>query len=162
MSYDLAHLYQAQDQTARWRAERENASARLELAQRNERAALLISQHEPVASLGLDREHLRFVLGYLQHGDMNRLGRDLATLVGSESETRLSTAERKRAEVEADLQRMIERHGLTLSELALAREDCDALRALLDGARNWVQDPELRTRIDAICPPKPRPLEDQP
>lgn len=69
---DLQKLFNAQDITARWRAESEGASARLEIAQIKERAAYLISQHEPVASLGLDREALRAALSYLWHGDAQR------------------------------------------------------------------------------------------
>lgn len=122
---DLHHLFSCQDQTARWRAEAENAGARLELAQRNERAAFLISQCEPVASLGMDREHLRAMLSFLRHGDLKHLGRDLAALV----DTRQTTS----------------------------RSD---LLALLDEARNWVQDHELRDRINAVCPPKQRGPED--
>lgn len=67
----------AQAETRHRRAELENASARLELAQRNERAAMLISQHEPLASLGLDRAKLKSVFAFLQHGDLCRLMRDL-------------------------------------------------------------------------------------
>ena len=49
--FDLVHLYNAEDRTRRWRAESENAAARLELAKRDENAARLLSQHEPVHSL---------------------------------------------------------------------------------------------------------------
>ncbi len=65
-----------QEVTRRWKAECENAAARREIAQRNERAAMLISQHEPVASLGLDRERLRLALRFLVHGDAARLERE--------------------------------------------------------------------------------------
>ena len=77
---DLAHLFHAQDRTKRWRAEWENASARMELAQHEERIAHLLSQHEPVASLGLDRERLGLALAYIQHGDIARLNRDFYEL----------------------------------------------------------------------------------
>ena len=77
---DLAALFHAEEKTRRWTAEWENASARMELAQHNERMARLISQHEPVASLGLDRERLRHVLGYIKHGDLARLDRDFLAL----------------------------------------------------------------------------------
>lgn len=75
--FDLVHLFNAEDRTRRWRAEHENAAARLELAQRDENAARLLSQHEPVASAGVDREKLRLLLAYLRHGDMKRLEREL-------------------------------------------------------------------------------------
>jgi len=77
---DLAALYHSHDITARWRAESENASARLDLAEYNERMAYLMSQHEPVASLGLDRERLRLALSYVKHGDKSRLDRDFLEL----------------------------------------------------------------------------------
>lgn len=49
------------DTAKRWKAERENADARLELARMRECCRLLISQHDPVASLGLDRAALAVV-----------------------------------------------------------------------------------------------------
>lgn len=77
---DLAALFHCQDVTKRWRAESENASARMELAQHNERMAYLLSQQEPVESLGLDRERLRLALSYVKHGDLDRLQRGLLEL----------------------------------------------------------------------------------
>jgi hypothetical protein len=65
---DLRSLYVAQDRVARWSAESENASARLELARMEERMAYLISQHEPVHSLQIDREVLRTLLTFVRHG----------------------------------------------------------------------------------------------
>jgi hypothetical protein len=45
-------------------------------------------------------------------------------------------------------------------QLALAQADANHLRvtlvSLLDRARNWVQDPELRAEITKHCPPTPR------
>lgn len=76
---DLGSLFSAQAEVRRWRAESENASARLELARVRESIAFLISQHEPVASSGVDREKLRHLLSFVQHHDVARLGRDLAT-----------------------------------------------------------------------------------
>ena len=70
---DLSDLFAAQEKTKRWRAEFENASARLELAQIAERAAYLISQHHPVADLDVNREHLRLILRYLRHGSLSRM-----------------------------------------------------------------------------------------
>lgn len=77
---DFGTLMFAQNNIERWKAERENATARLELAQMNERIAHLVSQHEPVASLGLDRERLRIALRFIQHGDLGRLSREFAAL----------------------------------------------------------------------------------
>ena len=77
---DFGNLMSAQKDIQRWKAERENSTARLELAQMNERIAHLISQHEPVASLNLDRERLRIALRFIQHGDLGRLSRDFAAL----------------------------------------------------------------------------------
>ena len=82
---DLMALYAANDKVARWRAESENASARLELAKISENCAHLLSQHEPVNSLGLDRERLRLALGFVNHGDTSRLMRDFEELRVSEA-----------------------------------------------------------------------------
>lgn len=77
---DLATLFAAQGDVKRWQAERENASARLDLARCNEACAYLISQHEPVASLGINREVLRVLLSYVRHADTKRLHRELDEL----------------------------------------------------------------------------------
>ena len=77
---DLGRLYAAQDRVRRWSAERENAEARLSLARADEARARLLSQHEPVASLGIDREVLRVLLAYTVHHDEKRLARELTTL----------------------------------------------------------------------------------
>lgn len=73
---DLIVLFQEQDRVKRWKAEVENANAQLQIARMNEHCTYLISQHEPVASLGLDRERLRLVLSYVRHGDLKRLDRE--------------------------------------------------------------------------------------
>ena len=73
---DLMRLFDAEEKSRRWHAECENASARRDLALIDERCARLISQHEPVALLGIDRERLRLVLNYLRHGDLARLDRE--------------------------------------------------------------------------------------
>lgn len=65
---DLAMAFAQQEQQRRWRAERENATARLELAQIRERLALVLSQHEPVASLNINRDDLRKVIDYVRTG----------------------------------------------------------------------------------------------
>lgn len=77
---DLAALYRAQAEVARWRAERENASARVALAETEEARAFLLSQHEPVASLGIDREVLRALLDFTRHNDARRLTREVSAL----------------------------------------------------------------------------------
>lgn len=79
---DLAVLHMKQVETVRCRAESENSNARLQLALVEERCAYLISQYEPVAALGLDRERLRLVLDYIRHGDLRRLDRELRKLLG--------------------------------------------------------------------------------
>ena len=76
---DLSRLFHNQDITRRWSAENDNASARLQLAQRDERMSYLISQHEPLAKMDLDREKLRLLFHYIKHGNMDRLERDLNT-----------------------------------------------------------------------------------
>lgn len=65
---DLTNAFAHRNEQRRWIAERENATARLELAQIRERLALVLSQHEPVASLGLDRDALRKVIDYVRTG----------------------------------------------------------------------------------------------
>lgn len=78
---DLITLFRKQEITARWRVELENASARLQLAQIEERIASLISQHEPVASLHIDRDKLRLLLDYLQHGNLSRLESEISKCI---------------------------------------------------------------------------------
>lgn len=77
---DLGTLFSAQEEKRRWRAERDNATARLELAITREACATLVSQHQPVASLGIDRDVLRVLLAYVRHGDDKRRDRELAEL----------------------------------------------------------------------------------
>lgn len=76
---DLQELFMTQEQVARWKAERENASARLELAQARSCCAYLLSQHDPVHSLGIDREALRILLHFISHHDKGRLAREIAS-----------------------------------------------------------------------------------
>lgn len=73
---DLERLFKEQDQVARWRAEVENATARLQIARMNEHCAYLMSQYDPVHSFGLDRDRLRLLLDYVRHGDLARLARE--------------------------------------------------------------------------------------
>ena len=78
---DLEALFAAQAEVRRWRAEVENASARRDLALMRQHMAHLLSQHEPVHSLGLDRERLRLALQFVQHGSEPRLMNDLKELL---------------------------------------------------------------------------------
>lgn len=64
----------------RWSAERENASARLELAKARQCCYLLLSQHNPLHSLRIDREQLRILLDFIWHCDPERLRRELGEL----------------------------------------------------------------------------------
>ena len=82
---DLSALFAEQEKVARWKAESENASARYELALMRKNCAHLLSQHEPVAALGLDRERLRLALRYVMHGDLGRMNRDFEELRVSEA-----------------------------------------------------------------------------
>lgn len=83
---DLQRIFSAQESKRRWRAERENASAHVELATVDEGCAALLSSHEPVASLGIDRKVLRVLLHYVRHGDIARRDRDLSELCGQSDE----------------------------------------------------------------------------
>lgn len=65
------------DAVKRWMAERENATARMELAWTQECCRLLILQHDPVASLGIDRKALKVLLDFVQHHDPARLRREI-------------------------------------------------------------------------------------
>jgi len=65
----------------RWEAERENASAQLELARMRECCALLVSQYDPVFTLGIDRVKLKVLLDFVQHHDTARLRRECEALV---------------------------------------------------------------------------------
>lgn len=82
---DLQNIFSAQAEKRRWRAEGENAQARVQLATINEGCATLLSGHDPVASLGMNRDHLRCVLSYIRHGDVSRMNRELALLAQPEN-----------------------------------------------------------------------------
>ena len=75
-------MYPSNTDTARrWMAERENADARLALARTRECCDLLVSQHDPVFSLGIDRKALKVLLDFVQHHDPARLRRECEALV---------------------------------------------------------------------------------
>jgi hypothetical protein len=77
---DFAKLMIDEEAVRRWTAEHDSAGAHLEIAQARRNCSFLISQHDPVAKLGIDREKLRAVLAYVWHGDLGRLERDFAKL----------------------------------------------------------------------------------
>jgi len=77
---DFSMLCSEHDRVDRWRAEVESANANLQIARINERCASLISLHEPLASLGLDRERVRLILSYVRHGDLVRFYREFSDL----------------------------------------------------------------------------------
>lgn len=83
---DLLKLFAAQERVRRWTAERENAEARLTLARTDEARAYLLSQHEPVASMGIDREALRTLLAFTAHHDKARLAREAIAQQGGRSD----------------------------------------------------------------------------
>lgn len=71
------------DSVRRWMAESENASARVELARTRECCRLLISQHDPVFSLGVNRDALKVLLAFVGHHDTARLRRECEALIGN-------------------------------------------------------------------------------
>lgn len=71
------------DEVRRWTAERENATARLKLARTRECGRLLLSQHDPVYSLGIDRNALKVLLDFTQHHDTSRLRRECEALLSA-------------------------------------------------------------------------------
>lgn len=77
---DLGRLFKEQDQVARWKAESENATARLQIARMNENCAYLISQYDPVHAFGVDRDRLKLLLDYIRHGDLARLNHEFGNL----------------------------------------------------------------------------------
>lgn len=68
---DFGKYMHAQTETKLARAEANAASVTVELRLMRERCAELMSQHEPMAELGLDRELVRQVLHYVQCGRLN-------------------------------------------------------------------------------------------
>ena len=70
---DLELLFKAEEKVARWIAEYNYASAQLTLAKARRNMRYLISQHEPLSSLGVDRDKLRIIFSYVEHGNTVRL-----------------------------------------------------------------------------------------
>lgn len=85
--HDLDTLFLAQEELRRWRAESENASARLELAKAKEARAALLSRHEPVAMLGIDREALRILLSFTVHCNPTLMLREVEAHLHGKSAT---------------------------------------------------------------------------
>ena len=65
------------DAVRRWTAERDNADARMQLAAVRECCKLLVSQADPVQTLGIDRDALKVLLDFVQHHDPQRLRREV-------------------------------------------------------------------------------------
>lgn len=65
---DFSNYMHRQTETKLARAESEAASVRVELRLLKERCAELMSQHEPLNGLSIDREAVRQVLHYVQCG----------------------------------------------------------------------------------------------
>ena len=73
---DFQNYMTAQVEVQRRIADRDAADAKLQLARQSCNAMMLLSQHEPLRGLGLDREKLRHVLSFIKHGDLARLARE--------------------------------------------------------------------------------------
>lgn len=85
MANNLENLFRAEASIRRWTAERELASAKLELARQERARAYLISQYDPVEALGVDRRRLRVLLDFVAHGDDGRLLREAGAVVQQQS-----------------------------------------------------------------------------
>ncbi len=78
-------MYPSNTDAARhWSAERENADARLTIARARECCKLLVSQHDPVHSLGIDRAVLKVLLDFVWHQDTRRLRRECEAILPSQ------------------------------------------------------------------------------
>ena len=65
---DFGNYMLAKERTAAARAKHDAATTTLNLSIFQERCAELVSQHEPVASLGVDRDALRKIVQFIYHG----------------------------------------------------------------------------------------------
>ena len=77
---DLQRLFHDETHVQRWKAESENAGARLELARQQKNMNTLLSRHTPVSYCDIDRDQLRVLFKFVHHGDWDRLMRDLGEL----------------------------------------------------------------------------------
>jgi len=62
---DLNTLFYREEEVRRWKAESENANARLQIANIRKRMAFLLSQYEPIHSLNIDRETVRKIFNFI-------------------------------------------------------------------------------------------------
>ena len=74
---DLELLFKAEEEVAKWKAERNYTTARLEIATMRKNMRYLISQHEPLNSSDIDREKLRYIFSYIEHGSILRLRKEI-------------------------------------------------------------------------------------
>lgn len=65
---DFENYMMAQERTRTARAKHEAATSTLNLCIFQERCAELVSQHEPIASLGVDRDALRKIIQFIYRG----------------------------------------------------------------------------------------------
>lgn len=65
---DFSNYMSAQAATAKARIEYNRASSQIDYLQMRERCAELLSQHQPLAGLEIDREKVRKVLSFVQCG----------------------------------------------------------------------------------------------
>ena len=77
---DLELLFKAMREVDKWMAERNYASSQLDLAMMRKNMRELISQHEPLHSVDIDRDKLRAVFSYLEHGNATRLENEVRNL----------------------------------------------------------------------------------
>lgn len=68
---DFNRYMSAQETTRRYRAERNAASAHVDAAEMRERCAQVMSQHEPLNTLGIDREAARRLVRFIQCGRLD-------------------------------------------------------------------------------------------
>ena len=81
MSEHLANLFNAQDNVRLWRNAVESAQANLEVAKVKANCNLLLSQHDPVNKMNIDREKLKMIFSFLWHGQLDRLQRDFESFL---------------------------------------------------------------------------------
>lgn len=75
---DFQRFLHAGTEVERRMAAYDAAAAHLEVAKIRRNIAHLLSQHQPVATLGVDREALRHALRFIEHGDEARCLREIA------------------------------------------------------------------------------------
>jgi hypothetical protein len=73
---DFVQFMRAKEVTEKYYAQYDAAGAHLEKARMEERCAQLLSQHEPVASIGIDREKLRVIIDFIKTGRYEEVIKD--------------------------------------------------------------------------------------